>query len=180
MASQRFGGHVVELGANWIHGNPPQPLWALAQKVRLDTLSEEQLRDSDRAFAEETGPRPVASRLMRWQHFDSAYDRFEKEKRRMKKQGASDELMSEVFARCGWTPDNALDQLVEWVGIDWDYAVPSNCTGTLSKPDERELWGDVDHIVCNTRGYAEIIRDLAGDLLDNCVSLNSTVVEVQT
>lgn len=33
VACLSFAGHVVELGANWIHGNPPQPLWALAQKV---------------------------------------------------------------------------------------------------------------------------------------------------
>jgi polyamine oxidase len=180
VACQLFGQHVIELGANWIHGNPPQPLWALAHKARLATLSDEQLRDSDRVFSEETGPRPVPSRLMRWQHFDSAYDRFEKEKRRLKKQGAPDELMSEVFARCGWSPVDALDRLVDWVGIDWDYAVPSNATGTLAKPDERELWGDVDHFVCDPRGYAEIIRHLAGDLLESRVRLNSTVVQVQT
>jgi polyamine oxidase len=119
-------------------------------------------------------------RLLRWQQFDAAYDRFEKEKRRLKRQGSSDESMSEVFARCGWVPGNALDNLVEWVGIDWDYAVPPNATGTLATPDESELWGGVDHMVCDHRGYAEIIRELAGNLLsDGRVRLSSTVVQVQ-
>ena len=179
VACERFAGHIVELGANWIHGNPPQPLWALAKKVRLATLSDNKLQDSDRVFAAESGSRPVPSRLLRWSHFEAAYDRFEKEKRRMKTAGAPDELMSEVFSRCGWTPSSALDQLVDWVGIDWDYATPSNRSGTLAKPDERELWGDVDHIVCDPRGYAEIIRELAADLLESRVKLNCTVVQVQ-
>lgn len=179
VACQRFAGHVVELGANWIHGNPPQPLWALAKKVRLATLSDDKLQDSDRVFAAESGSCPVPSRLLRWRNFEAAYDRFEKEKRRMKKDGSADELMSDVFARCGWTPCSALDQLVDWVGIDWDYATPSNRSGTLAKPDERELWGDVDHIVCDPRGYAEIIRELAADLLESRVKLNCTVVQVQ-
>lgn len=180
VACHNFAGHVVELGANWIHGNPPQPLWELAQKARLVTISEENLRESDRTFAEDTGARPVPSRLLRWQQFDAAYDRFEKEKRRLKRQGSPDELMSDVFARCGWTPRNALDHLVEWVGIDWDYAAPANATGTLATPDEDELWGGVDHMVCDPRGYAEIIRELAGNLLlDGRVRLSSTVVQVR-
>lgn len=181
VVSEDFAGTTVELGANWIHGNPPQPLWEIAKKSKLKTFSDDNLKESDRTYSEQGGSKQVPHRLLRWRAFDKAYDKFEKELRCIKSKGVEhDELMSDVFERCGWKPNGPLDNLVEWAGIDWDYAVQANTTGTIAKPDDRELWGDVDHIVCDERGFVEIIKELGKDLVNSkSVIFEQRVVKIQ-
>ncbi|KNZ78885.1 Polyamine oxidase [Termitomyces sp. J132] len=107
LQSTPFGGHVVELGANWIQGTqtgngPINPIWTLAKKHGLETHISDFYR-SLKTF-DETGEMDFVDDV-----FNAADNNF-------------DNYINYTQAEAHNGPRNAHEMAAEYMNFDWEYA----------------------------------------------------------
>ena len=174
-------GFVVEQGPNWINGGTGNPIYEMAMDLKLEVYDETADYDPWKVYDSATG-QPydrdvVASRLHDFYDAiscvsDRAADAW---CRRMLKEG--DAGVRVVLDECGWTPNNALDDEIEWAWIDWEYARPASQVSLYSYP-ESSAFGEGSYLVKDQRGYQYLAETMANSLRqDPVLSTEVTLIE---
>ena len=200
MCQSKFGGHTVEMGANWISGKEEvfdNPIWKMAQTVNLQGHTIDRNNASQNLIAVTDDGNDVTTEyfesMKRFQkcHQDAIIHWNNQQNEASKK----DIDVQSVLQQCGWDVNktsqsssinrNIIDQTVEYnVKEVWV------CDGmdTLSaKYDLREgandvEMGDDEFFVQDERGFNYILQPMVEDLKQNTnvsIQLNTEVVEIK-
>ncbi|RCI12224.1 hypothetical protein L249_0157 [Ophiocordyceps polyrhachis-furcata BCC 54312] len=166
----QFGGHTVELGANWVQGlgkpgGQENPIWTLAKKHQLKTTT-----NNYQSFStyNETGQTDFSSLLLR---LDGAKKRMNVEAGRMLAENLQDQSARTGLALSGWSPKHSdmAAQAAEYWAWDWEAAFPpdqsSMIFGTASDNLTFSQFSEDNNLVVDGRGYDSIIRAEASTFL---------------
>ena len=190
MRSEAFGGTMVELGANWIHGVNQRhgsyinPIMELAKRCGLHGYvvppsswlvvynGSQVLTWLDPKYA------PIAEK------FDKARERMNEESLRRQELRLSDITARQAFIDNNWTDSTHLGRLTEYVLHDLDYGEPPEvCSLFLTYPDlTNEEFGNDVFMVVDKRGYAHLVHCIADEFLskdDPRLQLNTLVTGIQ-
>lgn len=190
-------GARIELGANWIHGIDPHqpekhPLYSIAQEcggVRGFYMGTE-LNASHHFYnssgAEITSSRELQQRIRDWYTVE---EKMVDEAVQRTKAGLPDISTRRALQDNGWIPQSPVDSVIEWLGIDFDFAyTPENTSLQINYPDPTYSdFGDpartVDFFVTDQKsGYAGVVQCLADRYMtkgDSRLHLQSVVKELE-
>lgn len=186
----------IELGANWIEEIDPQqpsthPLWNIVEKCggvegfwQKDPSENASLRVYGSDGTNLTKSPEFHNRLFEWQRiFNKVIDLAEY---RISK-NLSDISVRQALKMKGWFPNSPLDNLIEWIGYDWEFENPPD-NGSLfavietpfGNKSEGILW---KYFVNDQKfGYKKVLDCLVEDVLsenDKRVHLKSTVSSIK-
>ena len=190
-------GARIELGANWIQGIDPaqpdkHPLYCIAQECGgVEGFFMHAELNTTFHFYDSNGKDISTSKELR-QRIDDWYEMEEKlddEATRRTKAGLPDISVRRALEENGWVPQSPMDNVIEWVGIDYtDAYTPENTSLKMNYPDDTySTFGDpsrtADYFVTDQKtGYAGVVQCLANRYLtadDPRLHLNSIVKEIQ-
>lgn len=208
-AENRIGGRVkstvlktgntrVELGANWIQGIDPtqpekHPLWSIAQKCGglggkfVKDFNNGTMHVFDENGTNITNSTAFKKRLSQWNEIlDPGLSQFSKKRQ---KAGLPDVSVRDALNANGWIPTTAVDNLIEWYGLDLDeYAIePQNISLYMNFPDETyDNFGNPNKtenyfVTDQEEGFEKVVKCLSEDFLskeDKRLVLNSVVIEI--
>ena len=186
--SKLFGGHRVELGAQWIHEVDPgetqlttaNPLWATALSCGLRG----NFTDLD-SFVMYSGSSLVEAshQLARFRHTEEAAMLDSEVKQRLE---VADISVREEYSKLNWWPSTALEQTIEWFFFDYlnANAEPPERTSLYSYYHRRSSsrYGVGNFRVTDQRGYQHLIHCIAESFLkvnDPRLQLNSLVTGIK-
>ncbi|KAH0582443.1 Polyamine oxidase [Termitomyces sp. J132] len=171
--STPFGGHVVELGANWIQGTqtgngPINPIWELAQKHGLKTHISD-FYGSLKTF-DETGEVDFVD------VFNASVNNFDKyvdySGERLSKD-LVDLTARSTYDYIGKRPRNAHEMAAEYMNFDWEYAqTPLQSSGIATARNSNFTFepaaggfSDDNILSIDQRGYKTFIQQEAKSFL---------------
>ena len=190
-------GARIELGANWIHGIDPHqpekhPLYSIAQECGgvqgfyMGTEMNASHHFYNSSGVEITSSRELQQRIKDWY---SVERKMTDEAVQRTKTGLSDISVRRALQDNGWIPQSPIDSVIEWLGIDFDFAyTPENTSLQINYPDPTySNFGDpsrtVDFFITDQKfGYARVVQCLADRYMTNVDSrlhLQSVVKEIE-
>ena len=190
-------GARIELGANWIHGIDPHqpekhPLYSIAQEcggVRgfyMGTELNVSHHFYDSNGVEITSSWELQQRIKDWY---SVEEKMTDEAIRRTKAGLPDISLRRALEDNGWIPQSPVDSVIEWLGIDFDFAyTPENTSLQINYPDPTytdfsDSSQTVDFFVTDQKfGYARVVQCLADRYLassDSRLHLRSIIKEIE-
>lgn len=188
-------GARVELGANWIEEIDPQqpnkhPLWNIVQKCggvegfwQKDPSENASMHVYDNNGMNMTNSPEFRSRLVEWQRI---FEKVIALSEYLDKQDLPDISIRQALKMKGWTPITPVDNLIEWIGFDWEYAAPpdnaslkDNLPETIFGNNNRSQW---KYFITDQKfGYKKVLDCLIQDVLstnDKRIHFNSAVKSV--
>mmetsp|Transcript_1516 Transcript_1516/g.2129 ORF Transcript_1516/g.2129 Transcript_1516/m.2129 type:complete len:555 (+) Transcript_1516:82-1746(+) len=170
---ENFGsGVTIEDGANWILSGEDNPIFQLANKYGLN-YSTCDFGNAETFFKNGTRVSDEYNR--------EAYKRFNSAKQCLfdygeefnRQEGNHDEGVDvgsrAIMEQCGWSPEDEVDRVVEWMGLDFGAASPDHVS-LYTVPDDSftdftpENWlGDWNFVV-DDRGFEHIAVEYAAEL----------------
>lgn len=189
-------GVRIELGANWIHGIDPaqpekHPLYSLAQECGgikgffMHTEFNTSYRFYDSNGVEITSSKELHQRIKEWYAVE---ERITSEAVQRTTARLPDISVRRALEENVWRPLSPVDSVIEWMGIDFDYAyTPENTSLQMNFPDPTYTdFGDpsrvMDYFITDQKvGYAGVVQCLANRYLtkdDSRLHLNSVVKEI--
>ena len=190
-------GARIELGANWIHGIDPHqpekhPLYSIAQEcggvegffMRTELNTSYHFYNS--SGAEITASKQLQQRIKDWYAVE---DKITEEAIQRTKEGLSDVSVRRALEDNGWIHQSPVDDAIEWLGIDFDFAyTPENTSLQINYPDPTYSdFGDpsqtVDFFVTDQKvGFVGVVQCVADRYLtsgDSRLHLESVVKEIE-
>ncbi|KAI9005861.1 hypothetical protein CLU79DRAFT_780794 [Phycomyces nitens] len=197
----QFGDYQVEIGANWIYGQGSNPIYTLATRHGLKTAPNDK---DDVEFFDDYGQIKDGSGKQVYDSFaESMIDlvnyasRFFKRSTRNTRNTALvllakrvDSNQVDVSARTGlsmvrWKPDTSLKAAVEYFGMDWELAEPSELASLDYSAGTAETivgtYPGEDGFVVDGRGFNHILKEEAKMFLkpnDPRLMLNTLVTDI--
>jgi len=162
-----FGGHTVELGANWVQGldsgvpgGPVNPIWLLAQKYNLSNTYSDY--DSILTY-DQNGYNDYTDILVA---FEDAYAILEEDAGYILMDNLQDRSTRAGLRLSGWEPRAMGDmqmiaEATEWWEFDWEYAwTPEESSELFSISNYNTTfyqWSDENNYVWDQRGFNAFI-----------------------
>ena len=188
-------GARVELGANWIEQIDKQqpnkhPLWNIVQKCggvegfwQKDPSQNASIHVYDYNGMNITNNPEFRSRLIEWQQIFKELIALAEYR---DDQDLPDISVRQALEMKGWTPKTAMDNLIEWIGFDWEYAgspdnasLQNNLPETFFGNSNGSQW---EYFITDQKfGYKKILDCLVQDVLsanDKRIHFNSVVRSV--
>jgi len=164
--TERVGGRVVELGAQWIEGIRNNPIYEICRAENLRMVK-------DKWNFQAYGPdgKPVGDREARslYAEAEKAVRITRRLARKMAKNGEKDIYLSEALARTkmGAGKTDTRKKIMDWA-VNWEYG--SDWAEETSRISLQSYWADEPegNIYGSTmylpEGYDQVLRILAGDI----------------
>lgn len=150
----------MELGANWIYGHGDNPIYKLAIKHGLKTVSSDK---SNVTYFDYTGKRMVKQDE---EEFSTALQNIGKLAKKRMQRGLVDLSARTALQLVGWNANSSMKAAIEYFGFDWELAEPAEVTsldyaaaangGSVIKDEPEFTPGD--EFVIDQRGFQYILR----------------------
>ncbi|CAK7328940.1 unnamed protein product [Dovyalis caffra] len=188
----QFGGHTVELGANWVIGGGPRSnrLYEIANKLKLKTYLSDFGNISANIYKQEGGlyPKRIVSAAL---EVAEARDQFcSNFSTRLSSPGHNHDDVSILVSQRLFkqVPTTPLEMVIDYFYNDYEDAEPPRVTSLLNTIPRYEFldFGDQTYFLADSRGFESIVLYIAKQFLshkheairDQRLKLNKVVREI--
>ncbi|XP_021718949.1 polyamine oxidase-like [Chenopodium quinoa] len=163
-----FGGHVVEKGANWLHGAEgplKNPMYEIAKQIKLKSFYSDFSNVSYNTYKQEGG-------LYSKEEVDAALDMAESNEDYAEKiserfnaeKGKDDDMSLLAGERLNKRePKTPLEKMIDFYSFDGEQAEAPRVTSLkhiIPRP-EFSLFGEGEYFVADSRGFESIVHEIA-------------------